>query len=271
MSTAGALIAGLVEDLRQEQDALAALLADRAESDWVEPTPAKGWDVRDQIAHLAHFDAIARMCIADPGAFIALRDGLADLQEYVDGIGEVHRHRPGSEMLAWWREENEALRNTALAADPKAQVPWFGPAMSLASKLTARIMETWAHGQDVTDALGLTRPATDRLRHIARLGVLALPYSFRNRGMDVPRTPIHVALTPPAGGEPWTWGDPEATERVTGSALEFCLVVTQRRHVADTGLDITGPVARSWMQIAQAFAGPPGRGRDPGQFSLERE
>ena len=64
------------------------------------------------------------------------------------------------------------------------------------------------------------------------------------------------ALTAP-GGETWTWGDPASPDRVEGSALDFCLVVTQRRLLADTELTVTGDAAREWMAIAQAFAGGP--------------
>jgi uncharacterized protein (TIGR03084 family) len=138
--------------------------------------------------------------------------------------------------------------------------------MSLASKVTARIMETWAHGQDVVDALGATRTPTDRLRHVARIGVLAMPNSFATHGRPVPTDRIRVALTAPSGAV-WSWGDDDAADSVSGDALDFCLVVTQRRHVADTALEVTGPTATAWIGIAQAFAGPPGAGRRAGQFA----
>lgn len=263
-----AVIEGLVADLAAEQGALAAVLAGRPDRDWEIATPAKGWDVRDQIAHLAHFDAITTLSIGDRAAFVRLRDGLPDLQKYIDGIGERNRTRSGVEMLALWQEESDGLRRAALSADPKARVPWFGPDMSLASKLTARIMETWAHGQDVVDALGARRPATDRLRHVARIGVLAFPNSFRVRGLEVPEATVFVCLELPGGGQPWVWGEAQAADRVVGSAEDFCLVVTQRRHLDDTRLEVAGPVASAWMQVAQAFAGPPGPGREPGQFAV---
>jgi uncharacterized protein (TIGR03084 family) len=144
-------------------------------------------------------------------------------------------------------------------------VPWFGMHMSAASSLTARLMETWAHGQDIADALGTRREPTNRLRHVAHLGVAARPFSFANRGRPLPAQPVRVELLSP-GRDMWLWGPPEAADRVTGSALDFCLAVTQRRHLDDTSLLISGPVATEWMSIAQAFAGPPGPGRRPGQF-----
>jgi uncharacterized protein (TIGR03084 family) len=128
-------------------------------------------------------------------------------------------------------------------------------------------METWAHGQDVVDALGAERAPTDRLRHVAHIGVTARPFAYRVHGLDLPDVPVRVALDPPAGGETWVWGDEGAADRVSGPALDFCLVVTQRRHPADTHLVIEGDAAVEWMSIAQAFAGPPGAGRQPGQFT----
>jgi uncharacterized protein (TIGR03084 family) len=257
----------LITDLADEKDWLATLLRERAEADWDVPTPAPRWTVRDQVAHLAHFDGVTRLAIQDPAAFISLREGIADLQAYVDGVGPANQGRRGTDMLAWWQAENSGLIAAASAADPSVRVPWFGPAMALASKLTARLMEIWAHGQDVADALGVVRPASTRLEHVARIGVLTLPNSFRTRGLEVPSTPVRVDLLAPDGATRWTWGPDDATDVVRGDALDFCLVATQRRHVADTALAVEGRVAADWMRIAQTFAGPPGAGRRPGHFA----
>ncbi len=265
-SGADPVVAGLCVDLRAEADDLRALLEPLPEQDWMRPTPAPGWTIHDQVAHLAHFDGVTRLALAEPEGFLAERDAVTDLQSYVDGIGPANARRTSAQMLQWWREEQDGLIAAALAAPHGERVPWFGPAMSLPSKLTARIMETWAHGQDVADALGVIRTPTDRLRHIARIGVLATPNSFRTHGHDPPSAPIRVALTPPAEGPDWVWGDPIAADVVSGTALDFCLVVTQRRHVDDTSLHVHGPAALAWIAIAQAFAGPAGRGRAPGQF-----
>jgi uncharacterized protein (TIGR03084 family) len=134
--------------------------------------------------------------------------------------------------------------------------------MRPASSVTARLMETWAHGQDVVDTLGVVRRPTARLRHVAHLGVATLGWSFRVRGLPVPEEPVLVELTGPHG-ELWTWGPDDAADRVTGPAEDFCLVVTQRRHRGDTALVATGPVADAWLDVAQAYAGAPGTGRPP--------
>jgi uncharacterized protein (TIGR03084 family) len=259
------MIDALVADLDAEVADLADVLDGLPDEAWAMPTPAVGWTVHDQVAHLAHFDWVTRLAISRPEEFIALRDGMADLPAYVDSIGPANRSRDGADMLRWWREQHRGLSD-AVAAAPGERVPWFGPSMSLASKVTARIMETWAHGQDVVDALGVVRTPTDRLRHVARIGVLAMPNSFATHGRPVPADPIRVALTAPSG-EIWAWGEDDAADSVSGDALDFCLVVTQRRHVDDTALQVTGPTATAWIGIAQAFAGPPGAGRRPGQFA----
>jgi uncharacterized protein (TIGR03084 family) len=267
MSGPGPVVDGLLADLVDEVGVLTALLDGIPESSWSTPTPAPGWSVRDQVAHLAHFDWVTRTCVARPEEFVALRDGIPDLQAYVDSIGPANASRDGQDHLHWWREQHQRLVAAVRAAPAGTRVPWFGPSMSLASKVTARIMETWAHGQDVVDALGLERPATDRLRHVARIGVLALPNSFATHGRQVPEAPIRVALTAPDGHSAWEWGKDDAADTVTGPAEDFCLVVTQRRHVDDTALRVTGPAATAWIEVAQAFAGPAGTGRRPGQFA----
>ncbi len=73
---------------------------------------------------------------------------------------------------------------------------------------------------------------------------------------------MRVELEAP-GGDRWTWGDQELKDVVAGPAEDFCLVVTQRRHLDDTALTVRGPLAAEWMSIAQAFAGPPTEGRPP--------
>lgn len=256
----------LTADLEAEQDDLHSVLADIDEADWSRATPAEGWTIQDQVAHLSHFDFITRVAISDPDRFTTIRDAIPNLQTYVDHVGPANLSRSGDDMRAWWSREAAMLRKAALASDPSVRVPWFGPAMSLPSKLTARIMETWAHGQDILDALVLSRPPSPRLPHVARIGVLALPNSYAARGMEVPDTPVRVELDAPDGSV-WRTGPEDAHETVTGPMEDFCLVVTQRRHVDDTAIRTKGHTATQWMSLAQAFAGPAGPGRRAGQFA----
>jgi uncharacterized protein (TIGR03084 family) len=159
--------------------------------------------------------------------------------------------------LSWFRYTRGELILAFGPLDPARRIPWYGPDMSVASAVTARLMETWAHGQDVADALGVVREPTGRLRHVAHLGVQARAFSFEVHGLPVPAAGVRVELEPPGGGQPWTWGSAEAENTVVGTALDFCLVVTQRKHMSRTGIKTTGPVATAWMECAQAFAGPP--------------
>jgi uncharacterized protein (TIGR03084 family) len=257
----------LCDALAAESAVLDALVAPLDDADWTTPTPAPGWTVHDQISHLAHFDDMCVLAATDPAAFRPSREhALADVDGFTAEVAAQHRAMAHADLLAWWRRARAGVDATFRTIDPSTRVPWYGPDMSTAAAVTSRIMETWAHGQDVADALGFVRPDTMGLREVAHLGVRALPNSFVAQGLPVPDAAVRVELVGP-GGAVWTWGDPAATDAVRGSARDFCLVTTQRRHLADTDLVATGAVATRWLTIAQAFAGPPGAGRQPGQHA----
>jgi uncharacterized protein (TIGR03084 family) len=169
-------------------------------------------------------------------------------------------------LLATWRDGRTRLAQAAAAVPADARIEWYGPSMSKRSFLSARLMETWAHGQDVVDAVGAERPATDRLRHVAQLGVITRAWSYKNRGLEAPEEEVRVELAAPSG-DAWTWGPADSANSITGPAEDFCLVVTQRRHVDDTALVTNGALAREWMEIAQAFAGPATAGPVAGRTS----
>ena len=253
----------LTHDLEGETEALRVLLVGLDADGWERQTPAEGWAIRDQVSHLAHFDDAAVRSATDPDGFQAdLRRQLEAGGTSPDAIAAEYRHLAPRRLLDWFDGARRRLLSTFAALDPGLRVPWYGPPMSAASSVTARLMETWAHGQDVADALGVTREPTDRLRHVAHIGVRAMPFSYALHRRQAPTTPVRVELTAP-GGESWTWGPEGVPDLVRGPALDFCLLVTQRRHRADLALEITGPVATEWLSIAQAFAGEPGKGRAP--------
>ncbi|GLW65088.1 TIGR03084 family protein [Actinomadura rubrobrunea] len=260
MADPGPILADLAAESRELDDLVA-----REDVDWSTPTPAPGWTIAHQIAHLAWTDAKALIAARTPDDFPAEREraiGAGD--DYVDRGAREGARRPRGELLAAWRRGREELA-AALAAVPEGRrLPWYGPPMSAASMATARLMETWAHAQDVFDALGVEHAPTARLRHVAHIGVRTRDFSFQVRGLRPPGEEFRIELTGP-DGDVWTWGPPDARQSVAGDALDFCLVVTQRRHPADTGLTAVGADAARWLEIAQAFAGPPGRGRRPGE------
>ncbi|TCB98920.1 TIGR03084 family protein [Micromonospora zingiberis] len=252
----------LLTDLAAESEQLDALVADLPAQGWDRPTPAPGWTIAHQIAHLAWTDHVARLAATDPAAFSATITSAPDPARLVDAGAESFLAPPAA-LLDRWRSGRSTLA-AALAATPAGEkLPWYGTRMSPTSMVTARIMETWAHGEDVAEALGVDRPATDRLRHVAYLGFRTLGHSFATHGRPVPTAPVRVELLAPSGGTTWYFGPPDAVDRVTGPALDFCLLVTQRRHRADLALASTGPVADEWLDVAQAFAGAPGAGRPP--------
>jgi len=255
-----AVYTALLDDLAAEQGVLDQLVADLTEAEWGLPTPADGWAVRDQISHLAFFDEIGTVAINDPDGFAAR---MAAASTAADPMAEhLARGRAlaGVAVLSWWRTARAAAAASARGLALDRRVLWFGPPMSPMSFVSARLMETWAHGLDVADGLGVAVEATDRLRHIAHLGVQARGFSYVVRGLEPPPTPVRVELEAPSGTV-WVWGEAAAPDTVRGSALGFCQVVTQRRHLDDTDLTVSGDGASTWMAIAQAFAGPPGRGR----------
>ncbi len=251
----------MVADLRAESDDLDALVAPLTDDRWAEPTPAPGWSIAHQIGHLLWTDRVSLTAVTDEARFAeVLAVAVADPTGFVDDGAAELAAAPPAELLADWRATLARLHAAMLAVPDGRKLPWFGPPMSAASMATARLMETWAHGLDVADALGVTRPATMRLRSIAHLGVRTRDYAFTVNDLTPPVEPFLVELRAPDGGM-WSWGPPDAAQRVTGSAEHFCFLVTQRRPL--NALDVTahGADAQRWLQIAQAFAGPPGRGR----------
>jgi uncharacterized protein (TIGR03084 family) len=247
----------LAADLAAESAVTRALVEDLDEAAWQTPTPAAGWNIKDQISHLAYFDEAAVQSAVRPDEFAAAPQNVDP-----DALAARYRVRPGADLLAWFDTARAELLGTFKDLDPQQRLPWFGLAMSAASSLTARLMETWAHTQDIADALAVTREPTARLRHVAHIGVGARAFSYAARGQVMPDTPVRVELTAPDGAT-WTWGPADAADQVSGTALDFCLLVTQRRHRDDLTLTATGQNAQHWIAIAQAFAGQPGPGREP--------
>ncbi len=261
--------AQLVTDLEGEQAALREVLERLAPEHWELATHAPGWAVRDQVAHLAFFDEAAVLAARDAQAFAGLQQrAAADPAGFERSYLERGRGMTPTELLQWWRRASADLVAAVRPLEARARLPWFGPSMSAASFVTARLMETWSHGLDVVDVVPFARPDTDRLRHVVELGIRTRPYSYQVRGLTMPDTPIRIELRAPSGAL-WAFGPEDAPARIRGTATDFCRVVTQRRHLADTNLEVEGEAALEWMTIAQAFAGPPGPGRRPGQFPKE--
>lgn len=246
-----------IADLRAEVNELDGIVARLEPNRWATPTPSPGWTIAHQVAHLAWTDRVAALAVRGDPRFAVLRTRLMETSDgMVDG-GAEWAGLGADEILLRWRHARAELFESLAKSAAMQRVDWFGPSMSVVTLAASRLMETWAHGLDVSDALGYTRPATDRLRWIAHLGVRTRDFSFVNRGLPAPGRPFRVELVAPAG-QVWSWGPDDACQSVVGSAEDFCLLVTRRRNARELDLAASGPDAERWLTIAQAFAGPPG-------------
>ncbi|HEX2895655.1 MAG TPA: TIGR03084 family metal-binding protein [Marmoricola sp.] len=268
MTDRSAVLEQVLADLTAEGDDLEAAVAPLDEAAWRTPVPAEGWDIATTIVHLAWTDECALAAGTDKAAWDALvLRAIEDPSGFVDAQAFEGAKASGSEILARWRAGRPALVAMLRHHPEGEKLPWFGPPMSPASMATARFMETWAHALDVYDALISTgsitaRPEpTDRIRHVAHLGVRTRDFAFGVHGLQPPAEEFRIELTAPSGDR-WTWGPEDAAQRVVGSAYDFCLRVTQRAHRDDLDLVATGPDADRWLDLAQAFAGPAGSGRE---------
>lgn len=251
----------VLADLVAEQEALDEIISGLSVDHWSLPTASPRWRIQEQIAHLAYFDGTAALAITDPEGFKAM---VAELWEVAaTGDQAMDDHTVGryvvqepAELLESWRADRAGLVAAAEALENDTRVPWYGPSMGSKSFLTARLMEVWAHGQDIVDTLGVERTSTDRIRHIAQLGFITRGWTYQNRKLDAPTVGVRVSLESPSG-QIWDYGPEDAPESVTGLAEDFCQVVTQRRHLDDTTLVVDGASARDWLLMAQCFAGEP--------------
>lgn len=251
------------EDFRAEARALAAVTADLPDAAFGRATLFKGWTIGDVLGHLMLFDLAALLSATDEPGYDALiapivaemgrGRTLLDIQN--DWLRDAKSGLSGAALREEWRIGAERVADAFAGIDPKRRLKWLGPGMSARSSITARQMETWAHGQEVFDLLGAERREADRVRNICHLGVSTYGWTFANRGEAAPEPAPHVRLTAPSGAI-WEWGEPQEGNRVTGDAVGFAQVVAQTRNIADVDVRAVGAAATRWMTVAQCFAGP---------------
>ncbi|GHA58392.1 TIGR03084 family protein [Amylibacter ulvae] len=246
------------KDFHDECHALADVIETISSQEFEQKTQFKNWTINDVIGHLHMFNHAAELTLRDSALFdpfwaritqqLQMGKSLLETQyPWLDGLA-------GRELFQAWKDGSETLANIYAKADPKQRVNWAGPQMSARSSITARQMETWAHGQAVFDVLGVGRTDTDRIKNIVFLGVNTFGWTFENRGLAVPVDVPYLKLTAPSGVV-WEWNAPNDHNAIIGKAIEFAQVVTQTRNVGDTALNISGKTAQSWMDMAQCFAG----------------
>lgn len=247
------------QDFLQESNALHDLLAPMAEAGYTVPTQFKGWTIDNILQHLHFFNQAAVHSLKEPEHFKAFYGGLNHKRSQglstVVATDELLGSVRGRALLRLWREGFVRTAAEFAQADPRQRVQWTGPGMSARSSISARLMETWSHGQAIYDLLGVVRQNTDRIRGIAAIGVNTYEWTFCNRGEEVPQPKPHVVLESPSGAI-WEWNESSETHRIEGLAEEFCQVVTQVRNIRDTRLSVKGDPAVKWMAVAQCFAGP---------------
>ena len=260
------------KDFLDESEALHRLVSPLNEDELHAPTAFKAWSIERVIRHLHMWNWGANLAMVDEPAFLAwISKVMAGLQS--GDLGEIEANwadgLTGPALVEAWIGFAREMTPRFAEADPKLRVKWAGPDMSVRSSITARLMETWAHGQEVYDELGLVRKNEDRIRSIAHLGFIAYGWTFKVNGRPAPAPQPFLQLEAPSGAI-WEFGEDNAQERIEGKAEEFCQVVTQVRNIADTSLRTTGPNATDWMAIAQCFAGPKETPPEPGVRATKR-
>ncbi|MEV7971255.1 TIGR03084 family metal-binding protein [Sphaerisporangium sp. NPDC088356] len=257
----------VLEALTAEGEELDRLVAGLDASQWELPTPAPGWTIANQIAHLAFIFRLAGTAASDAEGFKAMVAGAEnDFNGAVNAALALYAGDTPEVLLGRWRAERETVVR-ALAAVPAGQVvPWLVNPLPPIILACAGIMEQFAHGQDIADALGVRRELTDRIEHLVVFAVLTRDFGYLARGLTPPATEFRFELTAPSG-KLWAFGPEDSPQKVTGPAADFCLLVTRRRHRDDLQVVATGSEADHWLDIAQCYRGPAGAGRTPGQFA----
>jgi uncharacterized protein (TIGR03084 family) len=253
--------------LAADGDELDNIVSGLDEDGWNRPTPSPGWTIAHQIAHVSFIAHLGGLAAADGAAFeIEAAPAKVDFQGSVNKALDEYLAEGRDGVMARWRAEREAGFK-ALSSVPAGQVvPWLVNPLPPSILAAAGIMELFGHGQDVADALGMRRERTDRIRHLTEFGVRTVAFGYLARGLAPTDEEFRFELTAPSG-EVWEFGPEDAENRITGSAWDFCLLITRRRHRSDLDLTAVGAEADKWMDIAQAYRGPAGEGRKPGQFA----
>lgn len=247
----------ICDDIAAETRALSTVVEDLTEDQWRAPTVAEGWDSHETILHLGATDWICYLTLVNPKLFVDIRTQLSKGETSVHkAVGPHVRGLQGSELWEWFLTGRSEMLGALGDTDPKARITWLGPDIGARSLATSRLLETWTHSHDLADSFGIQYPRTNRLRHIAHIGVVTREFSYVNQGLTPPKEPVRVELVSP-NGDQWSWGPDDATNKVSANAYEFCKVITRRIPVAESAVETHGVLAQKWMEIAQPWIEPP--------------
>ncbi len=257
----------VISDLVAEGDELDRVIAGLDGSQWALPTPAVGWTIKHQVAHLAATFRVAGLAAADPEGFKALASRLSDdFNANVDAAMAPYMSLPPDALFERWQTDRGTAEKALGALPPMQLVPWLVRPLPAVILACAGMMELFGHGQDIADAVGVYPERTDRIGNLVGFAVRTWDFGYLARDLPTPDVEFRFELTAPSGAV-WEFGPDDADQRITGDALDFCLLVTRRRHRDDLDLTATGEIADHWLSIAQAYRGPAGPGRSPGQFA----
>ena len=241
----------ILSDLVAEEQSLDQFLQRINPRDWKRTKVWHGWTVQEVVSHLASTEEYA---------FDALSAGGGRLKELATfgsmdalnaaGIKPGDGMRP-QDVIERWRGARAKDVEELSRLEAADRVPWFHGDMSARSFATARLMESWAHGLDLYEAVDAEVEDTPRIRHIAWLAWRSLPHVFREAGEDYP-TEVRVELMAP-GYAKWVFGPEDSDNVIKGQAGEWCRVAVGRLNLEDAGtLKAQGPLAERALELVRA-------------------
>lgn len=251
----------ILSDLVAEQQALDQFLQRINERQWVLPTSAPGWSIKDTVSHLAYSERFAARVLAE-GASVLSGVKLDEIDEWTAlGIKEGREMRY-QQVIEWWRNSRADVVDALSRMDGTDRVPWLAGDMSARAFATLRLMETWAHGLDVKDAMeGLLTydeeeedPTADspRIRHIAWLAHRMLPFAFAQAGEEFPESGIRLELMGPSYSR-WVFGPEDAKDIIKGVAGDWCRIAVHRMDSAAGTLKTEGDKAETAIKVARTY------------------
>jgi uncharacterized protein (TIGR03084 family) len=251
----------ILSDLVAEQQSLDQFLQRIHERNWKLPTPAKGWSIQDTVSHLAFTETFAARAIEEGQTFIDAEQ-VTDIDEWTARGVEAGRGKRYQEVIEWWRNGRASVVDALSRMDASDRIPWVVSSVSAKGFATLRLMETWAHGLDIKEAMDGRLPVNEdeeeeetdspRLRHVAWLAHRMLPFAFEQAGETYPDQGIRVQLMGPRYAS-WVYGPRETDQVIKGIASEFCRVAVHRVDVTDTGLKAIGDDAETALRVIRAY------------------